>query len=60
MLFFSWKVGMKLLRDYKLPPGVPRVNAAGLMYIGDQKVSMLVEDEGMLYEVVSSILLLYA
>jgi hypothetical protein len=51
MLFFSWKVGMKLLRDYKLPPGVPRVNAAGLMYIGDLKVSMLVEDEGMLYEV---------
>ena len=42
---------MKLLRDYKLPPGVPRVNAAGLMYIGDLKVSMLVEDEGMLYEV---------
>jgi len=47
---------MKLLRDYKLPPGVPRVNAAGLMYVGDLKVSMLIEDEGMLYEVVSSTL----
>ena len=48
---------MKLLRDYRLPPGVPRVNAAGLMYVGDLKVSMLIEDEGMLYEVVSSTLL---
>jgi len=53
----AWKVGMKLLRNYRLPPGVPRVNAAGLMYVGDLKVSMLIEDEGMLYEVVSSTLL---
>ena len=42
---------MKLLRDYRLPPGVPRINTAGLMYVGDLKVSMLIEDEGMLYEV---------
>ena len=46
----AWKLGMKLLRDRKLPPGVPRVQA-GVKYVGDMKVSLLVEDEGMLYEV---------
>jgi len=47
---FAWKVGMKSLRDHKLPDGVPRVQN-GVEYVGDQRVSMLVVEDGMLYEV---------
>ena len=41
---------MKSLRDHKLPDGVPRVQN-GVEYVGDQRVSMLVVEDGMLYEV---------
>ena len=46
----AWKMGMQKLRERKLPAGQARIQA-GVKYVGDQKVSLLVEDEGMLYEV---------
>ena len=52
----TWKVGMKTLRDHKLPEGVPRVQN-GVEYVGDQRVSMLVVEDGMLYEVSKHVLI---
>ena len=46
----AWKVGMKSLRDHKLPEGVPRVQN-GVEYVGDQRVSMLIVEDGLLFEV---------